>query len=234
MKRLLTTLILSAVALAGYSQESTTSPIIEQELSPIESLEINGNIKLTIVQDSSLSNPKVSYNLNGGGEEYFTLEVRKDSELFISERTQKGRTTTTEVTLHLPTLKSIKSTMADIWIKGVIKAPLMDVTLNSRSKLSGEINLLDLQINLSGKSAAQLSGDARYLTITTSGSNVAAGSLSAMSVRVDASQRANVEVMASDRIEASVATNAEIHYRGDPSIIRTYNSFVGGIISHLE
>ncbi len=224
MKRAILTIASLIICAAGFAQSG-------EWISKFDNIVVNGAVKLTIIEQSDTLPPKMSYNLNGGREDYFSATVDNDGVLTITERAEKGRETTTEITIYTPAFKGIKASAADIWFKGVYKSLLFDVELLQKARLSGEVNLQDLKVKLSGKSSAQLSGQTRYLTLEVSSSNVIATDLDAVSTRVVASQKSNVDVNASDRLEVEASSSAKVFYGSDPNIVRIYTGYIEGEVS---
>ena len=100
--------------------------------------------------------------------------------------------------------------------------------------LTAALEVQDLQMELTGHAAAELSGTARYLTLFVSTGKVEATALESMSVRVNAAGSGHAALWVTDRLEAKTSTGGTVVYKGDPAILLTGEKFMGGSISRLE
>ncbi len=227
MKKVALSIVASLIAMAGFAQDG-------EWITKFDNININGAVKLTIIEHSDSLPPKIKYELNGGKAENFSATVDDKGVLNISEKAEKGRQSITEVTLYTAPFKSIKAASADVWFKGTFKGILLDVELMQKARLSGQIDMLDLKIKLIGKSSAQLSGVCKYLTVEAASSNLIATDLDVISARVIASQKSNVDVNALDRIEVESSSSAKVIYGGDPNLVRIYTGFIEGTVEPRE
>ena len=81
-------------------------------------------------------------------------------------------------------------------------------------------------MDVTGKSVVVLTGKVRYWDLNVSTAQVDAAAVEVMSVRVNSTSKA-----APERLEASVGTKGRITCIGEPELLHTSNSLIGGEIT---
>ena len=118
-------------------------------------------------------------------------------------------------------------------VGGPLKATWRDLRVGEGAHLTAALEVQDLQMELTGSSEAELSGEARYLSLFVSTGKVEASTLESMSVRVNATSSGHASLWVTDRFAAKTSTGGTIAYKGDPPILITGEKFMLGGISRL-
>lgn len=254
MKRLILTTLSAAAAAtlvsgallspaAAVNRMSDERPVVEADstdagarsewLPLFTAVEVAAPVDIRFVEVPDTEAPKIVYDTKGSYTTKFRAEVR-DRVLRIFERRDARRTERTTVTVCYNALERISVRDAAVLFDGRLKAPLLDLAVGEGAHLTAALEVQDLQMELTGHAAAELSGTARYLTLFVSTGKVEATALESMSVRVNAAGSGHAALWVTDRLEAKTSTGGTVVYKGDPAILLTGEKFMGGSISRLE
>lgn len=140
-----------------------------------------------------------------------------------------------QVTVRYNTLSAVKVSGADVRFAGPLKTHLLDVKVSSGARFEATLDVADLRLEVTGRSRVILNGKVRYMDAAVSTAVVDASHLEAMAVTVDASNKAEVTVLATDRVVMKSTTGAAIRYAGNPAIERSYtSSMLSGTFERLN
>ena len=118
---------------------------------------------------------------------------------------------------------------------GLLKTNLLDVKVSGGARFETTLDAADLQLEVTGRSRVTLRGKVRYMDAVVSTAVVDASQLQAMAVTVDASNKAEVTVQATERVVMKSTTGAVIRYAGNPSIERSHtSSMLSGTFERLN
>lgn len=93
------------------------------------------------------------------------------------------------------------------------------------ARVTVEFDVLDLTAGVSGNSAAQFSGEVKYLAISASEkSKVDAREMETLSAEADAGTGAEIYLNVTERLVANAKTSSTIFYKGHPTILRDKTS----------
>lgn len=251
MKKMILSALMLVAATCGYAQVTTEAaassiaPVIPSAASAASSSErsaglplfsavvIDGAVDITFIQVPTTEVPSIVYDTKGSYTTKFQAEVR-DNTLFIREKVDTRRPERTTVTVRYNTLLSVNITDAVVKFAQKLASPMLDLTVGARSSLVANVEVTDLDMSLSGESSATLSGSVRYLTLAASTGRVDLLGMECISAQINAQSKADVRLNVFERLVAKVTTGATIHYKGNPSIVRTAAKFFAGDIKHLE
>ena len=176
--------------------------------------------------------PRIIYDTKGSYTTRFRAEVR-DRVLRITERRDARRPERTTVTVCYNTLERISVSDAAATFEGRFSATLLDLTVGGAAKLTADLDVKDLRMELSGHSSAALSGAVRYLTLFVSTGAVEAPELETMSAQVNVTSSGSATLWVTDRFEAKTSTGGRIAYKGEPAVLRVSEKFMGGSIARI-
>ena len=234
MKKLFFSIVMIAAALGARAQQTAPAAAEKSEWLPaFTRIEASGAFDVVFERVPDSEAPKIVYDTKGSYTTKFRAEV-KDRVLHIRERIDSRRPERTQVRVCYNTLSSFALTDAKASLADTLRQSLLDVALSGGASLEGALEVQDLDMSVSDKASALLGGSARYLTLQVSGGQVNAAELETMSARVSAQSNAEVRVWVTDRLEARTSTGAVRRYRGEPAIVRTALTFMGGEIQPLE
>lgn len=172
--------------------------------------------------------PKIVFNTKGVYDSRFTAEVNKNKMLVISERIGTRERSETEVTVYYNNLKEIRISGANATFGEPIDFPQARCWFSNGAVVSAALDVKDLQMDVTGKSVVVLTGKVRYWDLNVSTAQVDAAAVEVMSVRVNSTSKADVTITAPERLEASVGTKGRITCIGEPELLHTSNSLIGG------
>ncbi len=203
-------------------------------LKPFNKVDINAPMIIRMMQVDPNQECGIEYDLKGAVDTKFEFFV-SDSTLHIRERVSLRRTTTSEAVIYYHSLKSLTALRANINIDSTLDAQMIDIKLQSEASLVAKVDCPDLKLVVSGRSVATVTGRSEYLSlIASSSSTVVTRGLDARSAWVDASHGATVEVRSWERVEIKSIVGAVVRYMGDPLIVRTEKSVIGGEILKMR
>ncbi len=158
------------------------------------------------------------------------VEINGEGVISVSEKIDKNRSDSTRLTIAYHKLSSIEVSAARVNMTTTLNEKIVDLKMQSAARLSGSVDIDDIQITSSGDCVTKLDGEARYIKIDASRSALHCGDLVVMSADIEASQSAEVEIEVYDRLVAKSTSNANILYGGRPKITRLINGFKSGKI----
>ncbi len=224
MKRILCALAAAFFVLPLCAQNEQQTPVQEvsgqqQEwLGSFRSVSIDGPMKVVFKAVDSDKGPRITYDCKGAASG-FKYRVDRNGCLIVSEKADPKRTTVTEVTIDYHSIETLTVARAEVLFDGPIRASLLDVVLSSDARAALKLDVKDLDLRMSGRSSATLTGRARYLTVEAANARLVATDTDCVAADVKASNTAVVELNASDRLVAD-ARSATIRYKAAPHILR--------------
>lgn len=201
-------------------------------LQPFSSVDIKGPVKVEFVRLQSGEPTRITYVSAKGSEGRINAKVDKHGILRIREKkASKEQRDSTRITIHYTTLDGVVLRGANAHFTGTIEEAMFDLTLLSGAHADASLAVKDLLLEVEGKSEVTLRGEARYLTLRTSGSTrVDASMLHSMAAHVKAESKAWVWVDVSERLEA-YATSSKVRYGGYPQWVRGETIMGGALIA---
>lgn len=152
---------------------------------------------------------------------------------FSQPFSKKGRAEM--VIQYTDTLRSVSISNGELSFENLKAGNVLSVTVKGGGVLVGRADVMDLVLDVTGNSAASLSGSAKYVTIRANEkSKVDIRDIEALSIVADASTGAEVFLLATERLVANAKTGATIFYKGTPLIVRDrsskFNTAVGSSV----
>ena len=219
---------------AGGQTVVQTDTIAEQRLWPdFHAVEIEGPMKVCFETADAEHPVGISYYANDFKTGKYVSKV-ENGVLKLKMQRQKSADSL-QVTVRYNSLNSVKVSGGDIRFVGLLKTNLLDVKVSGGARFEATLDVADLQLEVTGRSNVILNGKSRYMDASVSTAVVDASQLQVMAVTVDASNKAEVTVQATDRIVMKSTTSAVIRYAGNPAIERSRtSSMLSGSFERLD
>lgn len=138
-----------------------------------------------------------------------------------------------KVKIYYRSLESVSTNGAEVMIADEVRSGMFTADITSGAKFTGKFDCVDLQVHLTGNSAAQIEGKAKYLSLEANQrGKIDARGMQAISANVQAYIGAEIYVWSTERLVAQTNTGASIFYKGEPSILRVQTK-MGGTINNI-
>ncbi len=204
------------------------------ELMPFTEIDINAPMLIRLERVSSEEECRIKYDLKGTVDSKFEFDV-VDGVLKIRERSSSKRITISEAVIYYSQLDKISVSRAKVTFEQPVECLMFDIALSSEGVFVGDVESQDLKLTVSGRSRASITGESKYLSVTaSSGSIVDLTQVSCIAAWVEASHSATVELCVDERLEVKSVMGAVVRYVGDPVIVRSERSLIGGEIFHIN
>ena len=220
MKRILFAILaLGAIHTINAAEPQPQTLDIDQ-MKGFHTIRISGNLCVEVV--GTQANPAMHIDFRGNDRRRFDWSV-KDSVLNISFGANTKSPATPMLTLWTPTpIEQMTIKRADVKLINTTTTPLLDVTLKEGARLSGEVECLDLRLDMWNRSVAELNGKAAYQTIEVRRkSALKADQIESKSVELKAKNSSEVYVNATERAIVESSARTSVFYNGNPTIVRT-------------
>lgn len=206
---------------------------VKQEIGEFSSVEIDAPANIVFYQIEADTKPYIEYNTYGNYTSKFAAELAAGGVLKISERVEAKREDLTDVRVYFHSLNELSISKANVTIEGTLSTRLLNIFVSNSSQLSIDIDVLDVMVDVSGKSVVKVSGETLYQSANISTAQYDASGLECVSTVISASHNAVAKVDARERLEAKTSTGGTIYYKSEPVIFRSETTLFGGSISLL-
>lgn len=220
MKRfLLAILALGTIHTINAAEPKPETLDIDQ-MKGFHTIRISGTLCVEVV--GTQANPAMHLELRGNDRRRFDWSVR-DSVLNLSFGANSNSPAQPLLTLWTPTpIEQLTIKRADVKLFDTATTPLLDVTLQDGARLSGEVECMDLRLDMSGRSVADIEGKATYQAIEVRGkSALKADRVESKSVDLNAKGSSEIYVNATERAVLESKGRTSVFYNGNPTIVRT-------------
>ncbi len=232
MKKMAMTLLMLTLFGAMQAQTPATDGGQREWLTSFTAVEVTAPLDIHFVRVPDTEAPKIIYDTKGSTSTRFRFEVR-DRVLTVSERPDARRAERTQVTVYYNSLERIAIADAAATFDSTLVATVLDLTIGGMARVKAPLEVKDLKLELTGKSHASLTGTARYLSLYLSSGSLDAGTLEVMSAEANVTSSGSASLWVTDRFEGRTSTGGKIAYRGNPTIIRGGEKFMGGDITRI-
>ena len=220
---------------AGESGTATVVSVPTSEwLGSFDKIYISGAMQVTLIRIPQTEGPKIYFDTKGSLTTKFKYEVDKKRQLNVIETVDSKRTTVTEVKIYYNDISSLTVSGANVTVEQMMDVDMLDLSVSGGATMRAKVDVLDLAMEVTGRSSVVIEGKARYMSLKVSTAKFDAVNLQTMATIVDASHGAEVSLFVTERLEATTATSANITYKGKPSIVRIHSSLFGGGILPVE
>ncbi len=135
-----------------------------------------------------------------------------------------------EVKLYYQDFGDLKIAQSSVVLQDSLERLMLDVQLQAGATFSGTMQVKDLNLKVTGNSAAHLNGSVKYFTLVASGkSKVDARQMEAVDATVTASSTAEVYVWSQERLQVTADSGGAIYYKGAPEILRSTTKMMGTV-----
>lgn len=232
MKKMFLTLLTLCLLGVMQAQTTTTDGPQREWLTSFTAVEVAAPIDVRFIRVPDDQAPKIIYDTKGAYTTRFRFEVR-DRVLTITERSDARRAERTEVSVYYNSLERIAIADARATFDSTLVATTLDLTVGGLARVEASLDVKDLKLELTGKSHTSLSGEARYVSLYLSSGTLEAGQLEVMSAEANVIGSGSASLWVTDRFEGSTSTGGKIAYRGNPTVIRGGEKFMGGDITRI-
>lgn len=232
MKKMFLTLLTLCLLDVMQAQTTTTDGPQREWLTSFTAVEVAAPIDVRFIRVPDDQAPKIIYDTKGAYTTRFRFEVR-DRVLTIAERPDARRAERTEVSVYYNSLERIAIADARATFDSTLVATTLDLTVGGLARVEASLDVKDLKLELTGKSHTSLSGEARYVSLYLSSGTLEAGQLEVMSAEANVIGSGSASLWVTDRFEGSTSTGGKIAYRGNPTVIRGGEKFMGGDITRI-
>jgi hypothetical protein len=194
-------------------------------------VEVSRGLDLYITKSKNLSlEVEADENLH----ELIETEVR-DGVLRITSSRNIWSASAKKVHLSVDHLNGIGiNSGAEVRTRNTFVSDQLDLDISSGASAQMELAVEDLSCDISSGADANLSGDAvNFRVSSSSGSDVRAYDLRARNCRADASSGSDLQLMATESIEAEATSGADIRYKGSPKVLSVRDNS-GGSIRNID
>jgi hypothetical protein len=191
--------------------------IQEEKTSGFDKVEVSHAFKVDISQGETFS---VVVRIDDNLLQYLEV-VKQGSTLKIGLKTDRiTRDSTLEAEVTLPGLTRLDLRAASqATIAGFKSTDALNVDLSAASRLGGDIEAGDAQLDVSDASQVILGGSAGDVTIDASGSStVDLADFPVADAKVDASSASKVTVNASGTLDVDASSASQVYYLGSPTL----------------
>ena len=222
----------SASNSAGGQTVVQTDTIAGQRLWPdFHAVEVEGAMKVRFETADAEHPVGISYYANDFKAGKYVSKVENGVLKLRMQRSKEADS----LQVRYNTLSAVKVSGAAVHFAGLLKTNLLDVKVSGGARFETTLDAADLQLEVTGRSKVTLRGKVRYMDAVVSTAVVDASQLQAMAVTVDASNKAEVTVQATERVVMKSTTGAVIRYAGNPSIERSHtSSMLSGTFERLN
>ena len=227
MKKILTvTVLLLAVCTVSRAQQVIRS----ENINTYNALEFTGKVTVEMTKAQN-NNSTIEITLVETDAGRLDWGVRADGTLYVRLRPNASNSrAAAEVKLSYNAFKSLKASGAGVVFGDVVEAGILDIEVSSGGTFSGEVDVQDVSFRVTGNSAADVKGKAKYYTLVANGrSKVDSRGLEVQDANISAASMAEVYVRAQERLQISSDTGASVFYGGEPAILRTSAKTLGEI-----
>ena len=199
-------------------------------LGSFDKVNISGAMQVSLIRIAESEGPKIYFDTKGSTTTKFKVEVDKKGVLNLAETVDSKRTTITEVKIYYRDISSLTVSGASVNMEQAFEGKMLDVAVSGGATVKAKVDVLDMEMTVTGRSSVILEGSSRYLGLKVSTAKFDASGLQTMSTTVEASPGAEVSLFVTERLSAMTATSAKISYKGNPSLVRVHSSLFGGDI----
>ena len=212
---------------AGGQTVVQTDTIAGQRLWPdFHAVEVEGAMKVRFETADAEHPVGISYYANDFKAGKYVSKVENGVLKLRMQRSKEADSL--QVTVRYNTLSAVKVSGAAVHFAGLLKTNLLDVKVSGGACFETTLDAADLQLEVTGRSKLTLRGKVSTAVVD-------ASQLQAMAVTVDASNKAEVTVQATERVVMKSTTGAVIRYAGNPSIERSHtSSMLSGTFERLN
>ncbi|HXR79551.1 MAG TPA: head GIN domain-containing protein, partial [Saprospiraceae bacterium] len=195
-------------------------------LSDFDELDIRGLFDVHIMAGS-----EYAVELQGSGDEKGKYNIYRSGQVLVVEYDRGHRKFNWDEDFHdvneirlnitMPTLKNIKAEGYGSIKFDEFTPDNMEIDLTGPVNLQGVLRAQNLNINLTGKAEAELSGQVDRLDAELKfASNLRAYDLEASDATIEVKGASSAKVNVSNKLEMEEGLASDIEYRGDPQIIK--------------
>lgn len=190
-------------------------------------IRVSNGLELHLFQGSK---NKISVEADENLQEIIITEV-KDGVLKIYAEKSIWKSKARKVYVTFKTLESLTATSgSDVYTKETIKVDNIEISTTSGADINMSIDANSIETSATSGSDIEVSGTANnHITRATSGASIEAYQLRSKNVTAKVTSGADINVYASESINARATSGGDIDYRGNPKNVDKKESSGGDI-----
>lgn len=210
---------LCMLILGFLTNSSSTADPVTKQLDAFQSVDVSGNIKLTLIPSDE---HKAIINVTKGNIDNLIAEVKgKTLKLKFKNKSGwnwGGNQNKAEIELYFTDLEFLEASAgANVDAQAALSSENMRIDASSGASIKLDIECETLRVEVSSGASLKLEGTANTHGVdVSSGASYNAIDLIAQEVKVDASSGASAKVYASKSLEAEASSGGSIRYKGNP------------------
>ncbi|MEX2232681.1 MAG: PspC domain-containing protein [Cyclobacteriaceae bacterium] len=198
------------------------------DLRDFNQIEISGKFDVRVLQDDNYSveltgpeQEKAQYTVHRTGETLI-IDYKRNKNFKWEDWDKQGFSLEEmEITITMPSLEKIEATGLGTIRFDDFSGDDLEIDARGPVKITGDINVQDLNIKLTGKSEADLSGNATNMNARIEfASRLRAYDLQTQDAFVEVGGASSAKVNVSGTLEMEEGIASDIDYRGNPNIVR--------------
>jgi formylmethanofuran dehydrogenase subunit C len=223
MNRILTIVLILAVALQARAQESQT-----RDLGRFTGVKVAEGIDVYLIKGDKES---AKVEVYGAKIDNVITEVSGSYlKVHMRDGNYRGRVDVKVFVTYTQLEKLSASSAGNIYSQGVIRSKRLDVSCSSAGNIEIEVDAGEMEVSASSAGEIEIKGKAKSLNgDASSAGEIDAYDLEAESVDVGASSAGSAKVHVKEALRANASSGGSIRYRGNPSKSIT-NSSSGGSV----
>ena len=229
-------LLFAAAAILMFCGASAqTKTVGSDKLPAFRKINIVGKMKVTLRPVTSQEETSVLADLTASEAGRFEYKVNKEGQLTVKLKNPgKGEPETSpSVEICYAELAALSVSAAEVAMDGAWSGAAADLSVDNYGKLTGRVDLKDLDVSISDKALVTLDGSARYVTASAAtAARLDMRKTEVMNFEARAVTNAEIYLTAGERLEARAGTNASVMYRSRPEILRD-KATLGGKVSFI-
>ncbi len=219
-------LLIATVVSAQVNNILPTAPLKE-----FDALQIDAQMKVTLVQVSSSEPQRIVYDMGDNDYEKFKFTHKTNGVLSVTLNSNTKAMIPATATIYYHNIKSLTIRSAEVLVEDY-KSSISDIKVDYKGSLTGDVTCDDLLLSVYADSWVEITGSVRYITVDASSrAKVELRALDVTSADVTTASGAVVAIKADDRLATKVGSNSEVKYWGDPTILRNQKMMMGGTLS---
>ncbi|MFI3328384.1 MAG: DUF2807 domain-containing protein [Rikenellaceae bacterium] len=228
-------LLCAALFISAVVAEVSAVPLAEVTLSQFESLVVEADMDINLVEVSEGEPLRMEYDLGDNDPSKFKVDVRRGV-LKISQPYNARSVSKIKATLYYNSaLSNIEIDRATAKFVTTFAAPIAQITVDDSAMLEGEVDCADLELTAESNARLLLNGSCDYVLLKAkSAAKVELRKLDTRSLEIEVSHGAAVAVACGERMKVSTSTSGVIKYWGEPTILRRSNKLISGSLQKQD
>ncbi|MDR2885184.1 MAG: DUF2807 domain-containing protein [Rikenellaceae bacterium] len=218
------TILLVSLFLAVAAGVRAQQLISGENITDFNTVSLSGQMSVEMIPSDK---PAVAMELHGVNPNQVTWGVT-GSTLSIKVKPAAAKEGALIVRIYYTKVQSITAVTSDVRIPQPLESVMFSADISSGAKFTAALDCLDAQIKVTGNSAAQIEGRAKYVTLEANQrSKIDARTLEAQSAGASSYMASEIYAWGAERMISHTNTGGAVFYKGDPAVLRVVNNTGG-------